>query len=120
MFYSLIERYSEYIADYEVKQFGRYGEARALVATIVFFDSSELYIKDYLFADATRKYSYHWQSSDGTLRSRWDNSPHHNQFSTYPHHVHTPHGVESSQAFTAADVLYFIVQRIGNNRESAE
>lgn len=69
MFYSFIERYSETIADYEVKQFRRYGEACALVATIVFCDTSELHNKDYLFADATRKYSYHWQGGDGSLRA---------------------------------------------------
>lgn len=115
MFYSLIERYLEYIADYEVNQFRRYGEAHALVATIVFCDTSELHIKDYLFVDATRKYSYHWQDGDGTLRARWDNSPHHSQLSTYPHHLHTPCGVESSQTFTTVEVLNFIVERIRPN-----
>lgn len=34
------------------------------------------------------KYSFHWQDSDGNLRKRWDNAPHHSELSTHPHHVH--------------------------------
>ena len=44
------------------------------------------------------KYSFHWQDSDGNLRKRWDNAPHHSELPTHPHHVHvvsdasaTPH-----------------------------
>jgi len=36
----------------------------------------------------TEKYSYHWQSSVGEIRKRWDNAPHHREIDTYPHHVH--------------------------------
>ena len=45
------------------------------------------------------KYSFHWQSSDGRLRKRWDNAAHHPEVSTHPQHVHEgeeenvlPHG----------------------------
>lgn len=34
------------------------------------------------------KYSFHWQDSDGNLRKRWDNAPHHPELPTHPHHVH--------------------------------
>jgi hypothetical protein len=41
-----------------------------------FRDASRLDLRDYVFADGRRKYAYHWMNVDGTLRCRWDNSPH--------------------------------------------
>lgn len=35
-------------------------------------------------------YSFHWQSSDGTLVKRWDNVKHHKEVGTYPYHLHLP------------------------------
>lgn len=34
------------------------------------------------------KYSFHWQDSDGRLRMRWDNAPHHPELPTHPDHLH--------------------------------
>jgi hypothetical protein len=34
------------------------------------------------------KYSFHWQSPDGTLKRRWDNAPHYPELPNAPHHVH--------------------------------
>ncbi len=34
------------------------------------------------------KYSFHWQDISGHLVKRWDNSAHHPELSTNPHHVH--------------------------------
>lgn len=37
----------------------------------------------------TVDYRYQWMDSTKThLRRRWDNSPHHPEVSTYPHHLH--------------------------------
>ena len=33
-------------------------------------------------------YSYHWADADGTLRKRWDNTPHFPELEGFPHHVH--------------------------------
>ena len=33
-------------------------------------------------------YSYHWGHADGSLRMRWDNTPHHPSLAGFPHHVH--------------------------------
>lgn len=33
-------------------------------------------------------YSYHWESADGNLIRRWDNTPHYPDLPGSPHHVH--------------------------------
>jgi hypothetical protein len=56
-------------------------------------------------------YSYHWQDSNGILRIRWDNSPHHRQIRTFPHHKHTPE-LEESYEVCFEDILRTIEGRI--------
>ncbi len=69
MFYKLVEEFSDIITAYSVFEFN---------------DSSLLHIKDFLFIDGKRKYSYHWQDAQGRLITRWDNSPHHKGLPTFP------------------------------------
>ena len=83
MFYKVIEEYSDIITRVSVSDFRRYGSAVSLVAMVEFVNGSTLHIKDYLFLDGKRKYSYHWQDADSNLVSRWDNSPHHKNISEF-------------------------------------
>ena len=39
-----------------------------------------------------RKYSFHWQDTDGELIRRWDNVRHHMDLPNAPHHLHTKEG----------------------------
>jgi len=39
-----------------------------------------------------RKYSFHWQDTDGRLIRRWDNVRHHMGLPNAPHHLHTKEG----------------------------
>ena len=113
MIYNLVEHYSDIVSEYEVFDFRRYGTARALVAGITFLDGSMLHIRDYLFADGQRKYSFHWQTRTGQLICRWDSSPHHPQVTTFPHHLHTAEGmVLPSQVFSLDKVLETIAARL--------
>lgn len=50
-------------------------------------------------------YSYHYQSSDGTLVFRYDNAPHHRHVATFPHHKHTADDVIDSRPPHLIDVL---------------
>ena len=50
-------------------------------------------------------YSYHYQSSDGTLIFRYDNAPHHRHVSTFPHHKHMGNDVLDSKPPHLIDVL---------------
>jgi hypothetical protein len=112
VFYKLVEEYSNIITDYSVSDFRRYGSAYSLVANIRFIDGSILYIKDYLFIDGKRKYSYHWQTDEGRLISRWDNSPHHKNISTFPHHKHLPDEVEKSILRSLNEIIKIINETI--------
>lgn len=115
MFYKLTEEYSNIISDYSVSDFRRYGSASSLVAKIEFIDGSILYIKDYLFTDGKRKYSYQWQTEAGSLISRWDNSPHHRNISTYPHHQHMPDEIIKSYKRNLREVLKIISEAVTRN-----
>ena len=66
-------------------------------------DGSVLHIREYVSRD-DNLYSYHWQNEDGSLRVRWDNSPHHKDLRTFPHHKHVPELVES-EVVSIEDVI---------------
>ena len=51
------------------------GDAYMLQLSAVLLDDSHLKLRDYLFADGSRKYVYQWMEVAGTLRQRWDNAP---------------------------------------------
>lgn len=110
MFYNLVQQYAAIVENYHVTAFKQFGSARSLIARIEFIDRSMLHIKDYLFPDGTRKYSYHWQDSSGQLRIRWDNSPHHKHVSTFPHHKHEDDDVVASHERGLQDILENIRQ----------
>jgi len=108
MLYRAVEEFSNIVTGFSVSEHGRYGAGMSFVANIQFIDASSLHIKDYLFLDGKRKYSYHWQDAEGNLISRWDNSPHHSEISTYPHHRHTSNGITESNEWNIREILKII------------
>lgn len=60
---------------------------------------SELHTREY------QKYSYHWQSRNGELLLRWDNSPHHRELPNFPYHLHRGSSIEASFRVEIDDVL---------------
>ncbi len=91
---------------YEVLDFKQGEDFYYLKIKAMLVDKSELHIREYV-TEADYLYSYHWQDSNGALRIRWDNSPHHRQIKTYPHHKHTPE-LEESYEVGFEDVLRII------------
>jgi Family of unknown function (DUF6516) len=63
---------------------------------------------------AVEKYSFHWQSNDGTLICRWDNAPHYRDLTTFPHHLHEGEtgAVQAHAPVDAFDVLSEIEKRL--------
>lgn len=88
MFFNTVREFADIVAGYSVTENRRFGSAMSFTAKVEFIDGSILFIKDYLFQDGKRKYSYHWQDKSGSLLSRWDNAPHHKDLLSYPHHRH--------------------------------
>jgi Family of unknown function (DUF6516) len=66
----------------------------------------------------TVTYRIHWQQSDGHLKRRWDNAPHHRDVATFPHHMHVGSAthVESSEPMTILKVLAFLETELQEGR----
>ncbi len=88
MFLDALEQYQDIVSSYDVLQFRMVGASYQLIATVYLGNQTELHVKDYLFLDGTRKYSYHWQDAQGNCIIRWDNAPHHQAITTFPFHKH--------------------------------
>ena len=114
MFYKVIEKFSDIVIDYSVSDFRKYGSTSAFVAKVVFTNNSILFIRDYLFLNGQRKYSYHWQDANGSLILRWDNSPHHKEISTFPHHKHFEEKITESHEYHINDIFKTIYKKIKN------
>jgi hypothetical protein len=99
---------------WRVVNFEQEGEIYALQVTAVLRDGRRLEMREYVFADSSRKYAYHWTAADGSLRRRWDNAPHWPKVATAPHHAHL-----MDQAFpgpstitTLEDLLQFLEETL--------
>ena len=57
-------------------------------------------------------YSYHIQDKDGRLLARWDNSPHHKNVETYPHHMHAGGRVKPSFKPSADELISYLRKAI--------
>jgi len=58
-------------------------------ATVTFVNDSQLCIREFIDGRLRKiDYAYHYQDSDGKLVFRYDNTPHHADVTTFPHHKH--------------------------------
>jgi hypothetical protein len=88
MILDVLGRYTDIVRYHEILKFKMAGDAYQLVCRLDLLDGSILFVRDYLFSDGTRKYSFHWQAQEGSCIVRWDNAPHHQQVNTFPYHRH--------------------------------
>ena len=98
------------VEGYEIIDFKQGEDFYYLKLKAVLIDRSELHIREYV-SDKEYLYSYHWQDENGSLRIRWDNSPHHKHIKTFPHHKHTPK-IEESEEVSLEDVLGVIEKKV--------
>jgi len=110
MILDLIAEFSSIISDYQIIKYRNFNVSYELVLELEFIDGSKLFARDYLFADGKRKYSFHWQHTEGYCIYRWDNVPHHQNTGTFPfhHHVGEFESVEDSEVMSFKKVLHFI------------
>lgn len=87
---SIFDTYESLFKSWRVTCYEQEGSAYMLHISAFLQDDSRLELRDYLFADGSRKYVYQWMESDGSLRRRWDNAPHWPSIATAPHHVYLP------------------------------
>jgi len=86
--FSILQKYSEIIKKTEIIAYEFEENQVRIKIALELTDDSRLIIKDYKFRNNVRKYSYHWMDNNGELRIRWDNAPHWETISTFPHHRH--------------------------------
>ena len=110
MILDIFDSYSEIITKYEIVKFKIVGVSYQLICRIDFLDESQLYVRDYLFLDGSKKYSFHWQDINSNCIVRWDNAPHYQDVATFPHHKHIgkEECVEESQPMKIETVLEHI------------
>ena len=89
------------ILDYKVGQGFFYYKAK-----LELINSTNLFIREYI-SSTEHIYSYHWQDMNEKLIIRWDNSPHHKNLKTFPHHKHTPE-IEESYETNVNDLTKYI------------
>lgn len=92
------------IADYVIFDYKHWKSGYFIKIENILIDDSRLYIKEYVDINE-RNYSYHWQDKDQKLIICWDNSPHHKDVLTFPHHKHQDEKALESQKITIKDIL---------------
>jgi hypothetical protein len=113
----LFDTYAALFKSWHVVLYEQEGEAYLFQLSALLQDDSRLELRDYLFADGSRKHAYQWIEADGTLRRRWDNAPRWPGVTTTPHHVHLP-GQEMPEPSTVTnleDLLHFIQSWFGHS-----
>ncbi len=85
--YSDIIQYAEYIEMVSIRNL------TIIRAKIIIIDGSRVYIREVWRDDNLIDYSYWWLDINNQVIEGWDNSPHHPEVPTFPHHRHTPSGV---------------------------
>ncbi len=88
MILDILAKYQDIVVDRQLSKFKLVGKSYQLICQINFVDNSALFVKDYLFQDSSKKYSYHWQDKNGECIIRWDNAPHHQSVDSFPYHKH--------------------------------
>lgn len=76
-------------------------------------DSSRLYFRELVHTDlfvSRDMYSFHYQTRDGILIFRYDDTPHHYHLGTFPHHKHA--GAEKNVVAAAPPDLQKILVEI--------
>lgn len=114
MIFDVLKKFSSLISSYKVIDYDYFATNYKVVIEISLHNGSSLFVKDYLFSDGKRKYSFHWQDSDEQCIIRWDNTPHHQHVKTFPFHKHVgkEETVEDSPVMNLEKVFAYISDHI--------
>ena len=118
----IFEQNQDLFLSWHIIRYEREGDAYFLQLGAALRDDSRLEVRDYLFADGRRKYTYQWMETNGALRRRWDNAPHWPDVATTPHHMHLPdqENPEFSTVTNLEDLAHFLRQWFEANAKKQE
>ncbi len=96
-------------------------QAGLIRGDIYFVDGALLHFRELIDLESSPSrlmYSYHYQRADTSLVFRYDDTPHHPELSTFPHHKHE----QSEQNVFAAEppTLANVLDEIGQLRADQE
>lgn len=84
--------------------------------SICFYDGSVLHLREFVnvqYGIERYMYAYHYQSPDGIMIFRYDNTPHFPNLTTFPHHKHE--GSESNVTASVAKDIQAVLNEIRMN-----
>lgn len=113
-FKSIIQQYTSIYTDFNFES-KEYSNIKGFIGgKITFIDESQLdfiEVKD-IEKEPKTKYKYHYMDKDKNLIFRYDNAEHHREIATFPHHKHTPNGIEESKEPTIETIMEEIIRII--------
>jgi len=107
-FRKTVNRYSNLVESVEVFSYKKEDHISQLRAKLKLFDGAMLWVREVRIEEIPEAYSYYWLRPDETVIMGWDNAPHHNEISSFPHHRHVGNTIEASEERNLDDVLAFI------------
>ncbi len=108
----LLREYRDIISSVESMEIRATGKLTILRMKLVLIDGSKVYVREIWRRGRLLDYSYWWLDINDELMEGWDNSPHHPEIKTYPHHKHTPEGVKELHNPSLSNFLETIRKRI--------
>ncbi len=105
-----------FVSGYEVLKFERTQTVLRSKIVVALRDGSQLFISEATTPQGFR-YAYHWQDTQGGLRARWDNAPHHYDLVTFPDHFHSAEKIEPSTQPTIREVFEYIAAHLRSRAE---
>jgi hypothetical protein len=99
------------VLSYEVVDHRTWDKGSYIRLVVNLQDGSILHVREYI-SETERDYSYHWQTPNNDLVCRWDNSRHHNELTTFPHHKHRGGKVLESSEISLEDILSAISKKL--------
>jgi len=107
-FIERVKEYGDIIERIEKLEISEEELITRLKAKLRFFDGTVLYVREVWLNEKVDSYSYYWLRSDETVIIGWDNAPHHQRISTFPHHKHIGDRIDISSERNIEEVLGFI------------
>ncbi len=110
MILDILHKFNAIIENYDIQKFRMRGNSHEIILHINLIHGTSLHVRDYMFNDGSRKYSFHWQDRFFQCKIRWDNAPHHQNTKTFPFHKHIgpTEEVDTCEVMNLEKVLEYI------------
>lgn len=89
-----------------------------LKLVLVLNDGTTLRVAERWRGSTLARYSYYWLDAGDRLKIGWDNSPHHTQLESFPHHKHVGErmNLAVSSEMSLEDVMAVVEQEMAEPR----